>query len=377
MVKMTRNHPDWGDSWQGVFFSEIFVPVPFKLNTIYVNGSVGDKSFWFIQAGVGVGGSNKAMGRKKPMSKKLAKLASGIPIPPYLIMTGVDFRLYHHMNHSKAGTVNIDAVEEFDFVPDLKTLYGGYQRTTYIDQSSTGELAEFSVGVEVAVQNKGFNLGLEGELRILNSPLGGALLVANGKMTYDSPKKQFNGSFEIKPDLDNEAKAFCLEGDITFHTKNRWYMSAGSKRQPLSIRPLCTGPNYKGWLEMGFKEFELGLGFSAYLEGKSKWFDVKLFKVRPFANFSIDALIESKVAYRPTLNIKKMGIQVDLSAGIGIDYESLLKSGTWRIASVHLSGNAELVLDPKPRRISGSLDGNVEILGIATDFTLDFARELK
>ncbi|MCU0391367.1 MAG: hypothetical protein MUE81_09640, partial [Thermoflexibacter sp.] len=248
MVKMTRNHPDWGDSWQGVFFSEIFVPVPFKLNTIYVNGSVGDKSFWFIQAGVGVGGSDKAVGRKKPMSKKLAKLASGIPIPPYLIMTGVDFRLYHHMNHSKAGTVNIDAVEEFDFVPDLKTLYGGYQRTTYIDQSTEGVLAEFSVGVEVAVQNKGFNLGLEGELRVVNSPLGGALLVANGKMTYDSPKKQFNGSFEIKPDVDNESKInmICIDGEITFHTKNRWYMSAGSKRQPLDIRPFCMDMSYKG-----------------------------------------------------------------------------------------------------------------------------------
>ncbi len=379
MVKMTRNHPDWGDSFQGMFFGEIYLPTPFRMNIIYVSGNVNDNNFWFIQAGVGVSGngvgSRAEKTNKKAKMGKVAKLMQGIPIPP-VVLTGIDFRLYRHMSHAKEGTISVDGVAEFDFVPDMKTKYGGYMRLTMIDQATVGVMLELSLGVEVAIKDKGFSLGLEGEAKFVNDPFGKSGIIGNGKLTYNSTKKHWTGAFGVITKA-IRGKPFCAEGEISFEASpETWKVSLGNQKKRIKITPNCIGWGAQGWLQINPKEFELGLGLSYSIKGESPWFDVKLFKVQPFAKLEIVAGLLGKVGYNPEWTLKKMGLWAELNASIGAKYESALSSGEWKLASAQLSGEAVVIFDPLPKRMTGKLDGNVEILGIGTDFSLSFSSEL-
>lgn len=375
MVKMTRNHPDWGDSFQGMFFGEIYLPTPFRMNIIYVSGNVDDKNFWFIQAGVGIGGEGVGKTKKKVKMGKVAKLLQGIPIPP-VILTGIDFRLYRHMSHSKEGTVSIDGVADFDFVPDMKTKYGGYMRLTMIDQATVGIMLELSLGVEVAIQDNGFNLGLEGEAKFVNDPFGKSGIIGTGKLTYNSPKKHWVGSFGVVT-RKIRGKDFCMEGELSFDASpEKWKVSIGSKEKRFKITPSCIGWGGQGWLQIDPKEFELGLGLSYTAKAESRWIDVKLFKVQPFAKLEIAAGLLGKVAYKPDWVLKEMGLWADLNVAIGAKYESLGSSGEWKLAAARLSGEAIVIFEPTPKRMTGKLDGKVEILGIGTDFSLSFSTPL-
>jgi hypothetical protein len=374
MVKMTRNHPDWGDSFQGMFFGEIFIPVAYRTNLIYVSGTKEDKGFWFIQAGVG-GEAKEKTGKKTKLGGKTKKLKQGIPITPMQI-TGLDFRFYRHMNHSKAGTVDIDGVAEFDFIPDLQTQYGGYVRLTMADQASAGALVEFSLGAEVAIQKGGYNLGFEGEVNLVNDPFGKSSVTGTGKITYNSPKKHWTGEFGVSVKK-VKGKPFCADGSVAFDiSPSKWNVSLGSPKKRIKITPNCIGWGAQGWLQLDQKEFELGLGLSYTVKGESRWFDVKLFKVQPFARLEIVAGLLGKVAYNPEWSLTKMGLWAELNASIGAKYESALTSGEWKLASTKLSGNATVFFEPTPKKLTGSLKGNVEILGIATDFTLDFSTNI-
>jgi len=315
-------------------------------------------------------------------SKKLGKLTGanvvkvGIPLGPVTI-TGIEGRIYHHMNHSIGNTViGENGYTEFDYRPDPNVDFGFLLRTSFIDTYTQGANVMYTGAFEATFGGgEGLrSIGLEGRIGIGNLKLPGGLVDASvlegdAVITLDFVDKHYIGSAEVNTGLPSLCGHGTLDIDVN---KDKFEMKLGSKDDHVYFVPSCIGYTLEGWMDVTKKSLYLGAGLRAQIELQSPWIGVgDLASIKPYAGFNLAAGFHTKLKWDPKFELNDVGIWVQTNAGVYCKYKYLGNEGEWTLGRISLNGDFNLHFIPSPVKASGVLSGSVEVLSIDVDADLE------
>ena len=113
----------------------------------------------------------------------------------------------------------------------------------------------------------------------------------------------------------------------------------------------------------------MGLFANIDIHVQSPWINIGIAKFRGWAYFYFDFESELVIFWSPEFGIQKARIYIDIGAGIGIDWKTLIKSGSFTIAAVNLGGELEFATIPDAY-LKGEVHGSVTVLGITAGVSL-------
>ena len=387
------NHPDWGNGFHGYLYGSVMLPISKSLYSHMVLGVYQDEVYWFLSVAFDIGERGSTIGSnftsKMPEgsgmmfnSKKLGKLTGanvvkvGIPLGPVTI-TGIEGRIYHHMNHSIGNTViGENGYTEFDYRPDPNVDFGFLLRTSFIDTYTQGANVMYTGAFEATFGGgEGLrSIGLEGRIGIGNLKLPGGLVDASvlegdAVITLDFVDKHYIGSAEVNTGLPSLCGHGTLDIDVN---KDKFEMKLGSKDDHVYFVPSCIGYTLEGWMDVTKKSLYLGAGLRAQIELQSPWIGVgDLASIKPYAGFNLAAGFHTKLKWDPKFELNDVGIWVQTNAGVYCKYKYLGNEGEWTLGRISLNGDFNLHFIPSPVKASGVLSGSVEVLSIDVDFDLE------
>jgi len=152
-------------------------------------------------------------------------------------------------------------------------------------------------------------------------------------------------------------------------SKDWWQFAVGTRVKPLTIAVLCRDTIFRGWFDINKNGLDLGLFANIELNLRSPWIDLGIVEFRGWAYFYFDFGAELVIFWQPEFGIQKGLVFIDIGAGIGIDWETFLKSGSFTIAAVNLGGTLEFATMPDAY-LRGEVHGKVTILGISAGMSL-------
>jgi len=107
---MVHNDPDWGDAFFAGIKGKILKPASVGVDCSFLLGKNEGTLYWLAEISVKLSNSgeiDKTLPKKQQLLKKLdKKKTQGIPIGPYIRLTGISGRLYHHMKNKVPVGVN-------------------------------------------------------------------------------------------------------------------------------------------------------------------------------------------------------------------------------------------------------------------------------
>ena len=157
-------------------------------------------------------------------------------------------------------------------------------------------------------------------------------------------------------------------------TKNSFAFALGTREQPIMLDVLCRGkPQLAGWFALSNQSLDMGAFIDVNLNLETGWIGGSALKIKPWARFKFYSGFTTLVYWSP-LKIAEASVWLDVYAGVGVDYKTLMTDGSFTIAAVGLGGSLRYVADPESI-ISGTLHGKVTVLGVG--FGVDFATSLK
>jgi hypothetical protein len=375
-VKFTNDDPIWGDSFQAMLNATIKKPVKLNAFAKYINGSkpiqdvtgmtdeekkfVPTYKFWFLEAGV--------HGFAVPLT----------PIP--IALTGFEGKIYHHM---------VRAGSNKDYVPSDSVRFGIGSRVFMADAASMGKVAAFDIGLELELVSGGFNLIMDGNAFIANTGVtfggggGGAdaggdgkgkeltldrtIVLAEGFMHYNSIEKHFLATMNVEL---NTSPLLCAGGGMIIDiSKDWWQFAIGTRDEPIKLSLLCKTDIFKGWFDINKSGLDIGIFTNIDINVQSPWINLGVGKFRGWAYFFFDFEAELLVSWSPDFGIQKGRIFVDIGAGVGIDWETLIKSGSFTIAAVNMGGELEFATIPEAY-LRGEVHGSVTVLGCSAGVSM-------
>jgi len=138
-LSMFHNDPDWGDAFYAMIKGKILKPASVGVDCSFLLGKNEGTLYWLAEISVKLSNSgevDKTLPKKQQLLKKLdKKKTQGIPIGPYIRLTGISGRLYHHMKNKVPVGVNCN----MDFA-EIEEPGSGYD----INLSELPELPEIS-----------------------------------------------------------------------------------------------------------------------------------------------------------------------------------------------------------------------------------------
>jgi len=366
-VKFTKDDPIWGDSFQAELNATIKKPIKLEAFSKFINGTkpvvdvsgmseeekrfVKTYKYWFIEAGV--------HGFFIPMT----------PIP--IAITGFEGKVYHHMKRQK------DLVT---YYPNDSVRFGIGAGIFMADAASKGKIVKFDVGIELALLTGGFELTINGNAFIANvdKTIGGggekegmniarSLVLANGFMSYNSIEKHFLATMRV--DL-NTAPLLCAGGGMIIDiSKDWWQFAIGTREDPNYIALLCRDTIFRGWFDINKTGLDIGLMANIGFDLKSPWINIGIAKFRGWTYFYFDLEAELVIFWKPSFTIQKGRIFIDMGAGVGIDWKTAIKSGTFTIAAVNLGGELEFATVPESY-LRGKMHGSITVLNCSASMSL-------
>jgi hypothetical protein len=355
-VRFVEVDPVWGKSWQAKLNASVKVPKPFAAYVGYINGTKmrADSStykFWILDVGV----------------SKLGLLLTPLPIA----MDAAKGKVYQHVRRDAASNT---------YTPSEEVRFGVNFDASFLDRSG-GRVAFFDVGLGATVMDKGFILEIYGKVdaanimredREGNLALQKSLITGTGNFTLNTIDGTFLGRSTVKTNTD---PLICSGGSLDVAiTKKDFLLALGTREQPLKLDVLCRGkPQLAGWFALSDQSLDMGAYVDVDLNLSSGWIGGSGLKIRPWARFKFYSGFTTLVYWDP-FKISEASIWLDLYAGVGVDYQALLSSGSLTIASVGLGGALRYVADPESI-VSGKLYGKVTVLGVG--FGVDFNASVK
>jgi hypothetical protein len=353
-LKFTKNDPTYGDSWQAEVFVRVKVPKkdnPIECTAFFLNGKTTQQpqgqnfTYWFIKLGV--------TGLAIPLS----------PIP--LMWDGADGFAYSKMKKTGPTTV----------VPDKTNKFGVGCKFYFTDATppTPGKTIKFGLGVEAEFNDAGFAIVLVGDASILNSMPGGTgLITGTGSIGYykTATYKKIAGNFSVKL---NTEPLLCAGGDVGFDLRgtNNWKFWVGTQANPIGVKVLCKNfLSNTAFLEMSNTGFQAGLNMNVSLNARSPWIEITGIKVRGYAYINFGYSAYASVEWDPSFKINEATISAWLNAGIGIEYETPVNSGSVTLAGVSLSGTLQYKSQPQSE-LHGALAGSITVIGFSIGFNTD------
>lgn len=401
-VKFTEDDPLWGDSFQAMLNATIKKPVILNAFAKFINGSkpVSDVTgmtdlekskietykFWFFEAGV--------HGFYIPIA----------PIP--IALTGFEGKIYHHMERQS------------DFVtyyPNDSINFGIGAKVAMVDAGSSGKIATFGIGMELMLSDEGFEIGMNGDALIANpeatatkgegaggaqlpppdkpaastgdsggatdalagAATGGdvkaklmdrALVIADGFMFYNSVDKHFLANLSVNL---NTAPLLCAGGTMVIDiSKDWWQFAIGTREDPIKVSVLCKTDIFRGWFDINKTGLDIGLMTNINFDLTSPWIGIGVIDFRGWTYFFFDFEAELVMFWQPDFGIQKGRVFIDIGAGVGIDYKTPVKSGSFTIAAVNLGGTLEFATIPEAY-LMGEVHGSVTVLNISASVSMD------
>lgn len=359
MVKMIKDDPLWGDSWQAMLSATIKITPTFNVNAKYINGRKEDFGYWFLELGV----------------KNLA-----IPIGT----TGISFdgatgRVFHHMR--KTG---------LESVPD-KTINAGVGLMAYfIDTPARGGTFKFDVGMEVQFMDKGMIAELNGNVAMINTPMG-SLVTGTGFMRFNTIEKEFLGNFDVQY---KQIPFVCARGNFNiFVNPNDWQLSVGTPQSPNWCRLFCLPAlQVDQWLVINKKGMDLGVRIDQDFSIKSPEIGIESVGAVQFgadAGLFFEAL--AVVDFSP-LKIRRAKVELEAYTSVYANYKVFYpclfckdfscsirtceSRDKLTFVGARLYGLVELDTEDDVR-VQGKLSGNLTVLNIGVGFDLGVDKKLK
>ena len=352
----TKNDPDWGDCFQLYAKASIKQPWEVTLSARFVVGEKDDYNYWFV-------------------SLKGDELK--LKIGPVQINT-LEGRVYSHMNHEEQAVIMGDD-DEFDYRPDPNISYGGFFMMGVSDAATDGRTAKLELAVELAFNTSGGlnNIGIQANVYIMKVEfLGEEKYAATGTgiIYYNVPEEHWLVNVSVRAPSEGSMGPLCANGTLQIdYQPTYWSVALGGEEQEdrIQITPGCMGWGGFGWLFIDPEKVNVGFGinWSARLEGPT--IDIVIYDITPFCYARAEFGVAADFVYQPNFVINSAKIWLLLEAGIGIEYENVFESGTWMFARVRLAGEARMRFNPKPVNLAGTLEGEIEVIGIGCDFSLD------
>lgn len=361
-VKFYEDDPVWGDAWKARLNAVIKVPAKFGAYAEYVNGSkprvditgmseeeireVETFKFWFLEVGV-----------------TDLKVQLG-PLP--ILLTGANGKIYHHMMRQP------DLVT---YLPNDSIRFGAGLRAFMVDQSG-GAIADFNVGLELEIVDGGFMLEMNGQALIANlmttndkgeKSVKKSLVYSEGFIRYNSVEKHLLGSLTAETQT---SPLLCAGGGMIIDiSKDWWQFAVGTRENPVHIDLLCRINVFKGWFDINKAGLDMGLFANIDIDVKSPWINIGIAKFRGWAYFYFDFESELVLIWSPEFGVQKARVYIDIGAGVGIDWKTLIKSGSFTIAAINLGGELEFATIPKAY-LKGEVHGSVTVLGIKAGLSM-------
>ena len=125
MLTLMQNDPDWGDAFFARIVGQVKKPASFKVDCSFLLGKNQGTTYWLVEISTKLsnsGEADKTLPKKQQVIKNLnKKKTAGIPIGPYIRLTGVSGRFYHHMKNKVA--VGIDCNMDFAEIAEPGSAY--------------------------------------------------------------------------------------------------------------------------------------------------------------------------------------------------------------------------------------------------------------
>jgi CheY-specific phosphatase CheX len=368
-MSYTPKHPVYGDVWLGDIDMTIKVPKKFAFNAIYFNGRKDDVSYWFCQL-TPPGDENTPYQLGKPLAKSAKPLKDPVNIGIAQIV-GASGRLYHHMKESPGNGI----------VPDASMRYGAYMHFVFFDKQSDGQNLRLEVSGEInSSENGDYTIAFDGNLqtrskapKVLEIDTQAAV---QGTVTvrYNSAEEHFLGYARVIV----KTSSLCADASLLVDVKpGKWRVAIGTREERIVFVPGCAGWSPTGWLDVNQNEAELGLGIM--YSGKAKSPDINIgiveFNIEVDAGFAFGIL--AVIQYKPSFQLMRAGVWVDMWANIIANYKFPLKS--WKkivLVEIFIRGDLVIIFNPPPTMLEGKLNGKVKVLCFNMNFKAEMRKEI-
>ena len=395
------DHPDWGDGFHGYLYGKLLIPITIEQYGHIIIGVHQDEVYWYIGMSMEIGERSSQLGGKNALTKipnvsnltgrslpsKFYRKASGanimkvgIPFGP-LTLTGVEGRVYHHMNHTIHNTVvGESSYDEYDYMPDLDVSYGFLLRTSWIDTKTQGAYLMMNGAFEWMNGDVSDGYGLHGYFGVGNFFLAfgivnTSIFEGDGTATLSANKGQWFGEV----DLTTGTNLMCGGGHSEFYSAgNQYSVKIASPSEPMYIVPACSGRALEGWLNVNNDSLVFGAGLRFHMAYQSPWFGVEgLARIKPYAEIHVAAGIHARISRQPKFEINDAGVYMHAFAGILCGYEFMGKKGEWDLGTLSLAGNLNMHFQPAPAIFSGTLKGTASFLSHEVNFEVYGEHEFK
>jgi hypothetical protein len=165
------------------------------------------------------------------------------------------------------------------------------------------------------------------------------------------------------------AKPVCINGAfLVEQKKGAWKVMIGEKTKYIEIYPTCSGFGGEGYFYYDPKkvEFYAQGGWRFHESVGPSWGRIV---GRAYMNLGIGAAAELD-----PFKMKSATIQASMGASLDVEYDFLIYSGSFNIASASLRG--QLTADFEKSTLSGNMDGHVSICGFGKSFSMSFERTI-
>ena len=153
-------------------------------------------------------------------------------------------------------------------------------------------------------------------------------------------------------------------------TKNSFAFAIGTREQPVLFDVLCRGkPQLAGWFALSNQSLDMGAFIDVNLNLETGWIGGSALKIKPWARFKFYSGFTTLVYWSP-LKIAEASVWLDVYAGVGVDYKTLMTDGSFTIAAVGLGGSLRYVADPSSE-LSGNMHGSVHVLSVGFGVNFD------
>lgn len=374
MVNYTPDDPVYGDVWSGDIDMRVKVPKPFILNATYINGRVGDNSYWFVEIRGNEeqqsGQANKSYKLGDPIAKEAKPLANPVNMG-IANLVGVSGRLYHHMSETSNGGI----------VPDPNMRFGAFMNVVFFDKKNGGQNMRLAVAGEINTKENGdYTLAFLGDLQLRSTkvdvvtPDESAAVQGTVEIKYNSAERHFFGYAKVKL---FKPGVICAEGSLLVDTKpGKWRVALGNMDDRIRFVPGCVGWSPTGWLDVNESVAELGLGVEFSIAAKTPTIKLFVVKFNFAAEAGLAAGILAAVRYRPSFAVVKAGVWAELYARLVMNYKFKLKKWkTLTLLEIALAGDMIMYFIPD-KVLEGKLRGRVKVLFFSTNVNAHLRKEL-
>ncbi len=350
-LKLFKDDPEWGDCFKGNVEGFITKPVEIGMKAVYINGKVEDYKFWYVELAIPSG--------------------INVPLVPGIALDGIGGKVFKKMSYN---------LELKAFRPDRNNRYGA-GLDLYCMDALGGKQMRLFVNAELTIMEDYYTMQLRGQLgaAFMKEPKGtdyskGAAIFGEGKIAFSSKDNTLIGDFSVQA---NMKPIVCMQAYLDFYvSKDSFALNIGRKEQPNVTKVLCFIP-IESYMQLNTQQFEMGIMMHINIDGSGPWINIGVAKVKPFIRFLFDLDAYVNIQVKPKLRIQEALLELYVYAGIGVDYKTFLKSGTWELAAAEFYGKVWYVTTDTQSTISGEIKGRVTVIGISVKAEMGINKNLK